>query len=155
MHGEVSLETLEEWVSSPIPSLNYLAFHTAFAHPDDVPGLDKGRRSEICIGFFEAALSGSYGDSVPEGPYVLAHTLRGWLRRLADSPNAADTAAIAGIMAMLERLARDGSDATRDVITLGLLEHVSEDQDTRNLFQHWTTDPVLAPLYREAIRLGS
>ncbi len=155
MHGEVSLETLEQWVSSSTPSLNYLAFHTAFVHPDDVTGLDERRRLEICIGFFEAALSGNYGDTLPEGPYVLAHTLLGWLRRLARSANAADVAAIAGIMAMLERLVRNGSDATRDVIVLGLLEHAFEDQVTRKLFWHWTTDPVLAPLYEEAIRLGA
>src|SRR5947209_4199778 len=128
--GEAPFATLREWAQSTDPSLHYLAFHTAFAHPDTVPGLDERGRLEICIAFLEAALAGAYAETLPDGPYVFAHTALGWLRQLARSDRASDARALKALLAMLERLARSGDPATRDVVILGVLEHAFEDQRT-------------------------
>ncbi len=153
--GRVSVATLREWSRSDDPSLNHLAFHTAFAHPGTVAGLEEDERLDICLTFLEAALSGRYGDAIPDGPYVLAHTVQAWIRRLRASDAPADRAALERVVAMLERVARAGDDAARDVIVLGILEHVVDDDDLRGVFDGWTHDPVLSPLYREAERLAS
>jgi len=151
----IPLETLLEWTRSDDPLLHHLAFHTAFAHPETVIGLSEEQRLAICLGFLEVALSGRYGESIPDGPYVLAHTVLAWLRRLSESDGPADRAAIDAIVSLLERLARKGDEATRDVIVLGVLEHALEDDRTRELFESWGTDPELAPLYEEAVRLST
>ena len=153
--GQIPLATLKEWAESADPSLHYLAFHTAFAHPDTVPGLDERRRLEICIGFLQAALAGAYGETLPDGPYVFAHTVLSWLRQLARSDQTGDGPALAALLAMLERLARNGDGATREVIVLGVLEHAFEAPQTKDLFRGWKDDPTLAPLYREAVRLST
>jgi hypothetical protein len=149
----IPLETLLEWTRSDDPLLHHLAFHTAFAHPETVIGLTEEQRLEICLAFLEDALSSRYGESIPDGPYVLAPTVLAWLRRLSESDAAVDRAAIDAIVSLLERLAREGDDATRDVIVLGVLEHALEDDATRELFANWAADPELAPLYEEALRL--
>lgn len=136
----IPLQTLHEWTESDDPLLHHLAFHTAFAHPETVDGLTEDERLEICLRFLEAALSGRYGESIPDGPYVLAHTVLGWLRRLTESDTPSDRAAVAAILSMLERLARSGDPATQDVIVLGILEHAFEDEATRELFESWESD---------------
>ena len=151
----VPLDTLKEWAESTDPSLHYLAFHTAFAHPDTVQGLDERRRLAICIGFLEAALAGAYADTLPDGPYVFAHTVLSWLRQLARTDQPRDARALRAVLEMLERLARSGDPATREVIILGVLEHALEEPRTAELFRHWNDDPILEPLYREALRLSS
>jgi hypothetical protein len=153
--SSVPLPTLREWARSDDPLLNHLAFHTALDHPETVPGLNEDERLEICLGFLEPALAGRYGDSIPEGPYVLAHTVQGWLRRLVDADGPADRAAVTRILDLLEGVARTGDDAARDVIVLGVLEHVFEDDRLRALFASWEHDPELAPLYEEAERLSA
>lgn len=152
--GGVTLETLREWVQSDDPLLNELAFHTAFAHPHTVPGLDEDERLRICLTFLEAALSGRYGGSISDGPYVLAHTVQAWIRGLSASDRPADRAALEEVLAMIERVARTGDDHARDVIVLGILEHVFEDEELRALFADWEQDAQLAPLYEEAERLS-
>jgi hypothetical protein len=153
--GRVPLATLREWSESPDPLLRHLAFHTAFAHPGDVPGLSDDERLKICLDFLEAGLAGTFGDSIPDGPYVLAHTTLGWLRQLLASGTPTDLAAASTVVSMLERVARAGPPAARDVIVLGVLEHAFEEPQTRAAFAGWADDPELGPLYREAVRLTS
>lgn len=151
----IPLETLREWAASPDPLLNHLAFHTAFSHPGDVSGLDEEERLEICLRFLEAALAGRYGERIPDGPYVLAQTTLGWLRQLRSDERPESRAALDRILAMLERLARDGDDETREVVLLGVLEHAFEDEQTRALFAGWAQSPGLEGLYDEASRLAA
>jgi hypothetical protein len=152
--GQVPLATLREWAQSDDPLLNQLAFHTAFTHPETVSGLSEDERLEISLTFLEAALSGRYGDRITDGPYVLAHTVQAWLRRLSARDGSEDRAATAEIVSMLERLARTGDAAARDVLVLGILEHALDEDALRPLFAHWARDPELAPLYEEAERLS-
>jgi hypothetical protein len=153
-HGKVSLAQLEEWASAADPQLRYLSFHTAFAHPEDVPGLSGARRIELCVEFLEAALAGVFGSALPDGPYVWGHTVLGWLNKLSISKDSNAGRAKAAILAMLERLARRNDPATRDVVLLGVLEHAFDDAQLRTLFDEWASDPDLAPLHREAARLS-
>lgn len=141
---------MREWAASGDPRLHYLAFHTAFAHANEVHGLGEQERLDICLAFLEAALSGRYGDDVPDGRYSLAHTTLAWLRQLARD----DRKALDALLAMIERVARDGDASTRDVIVLGILEHAFEDDATRALFAAWAHDADLETLYEEAARLA-
>ncbi len=154
-HEPVPLETLREWRASSDPLLHHLAFHMAFSHPERVSELCEEERLEICLQFLEAGLSGRYGDRIPDGPYTLGHTTLAWLRALSESGGPADRVALAAVLSMLERLARDGDAATRDVIVLGVVEHAFEEEKTRALFAGWASDPTLAPLYEEAARLSA
>jgi hypothetical protein len=153
--GRVPLATLREWSESADPLLRHLAFHTAFSHPEDVPGLTDEERLGICLDYLEAGLAATFGDSIPDGPYVLAHTTVGWLSQLIASGSPSDRAAASAIVSMLERVARAGTPATRDVIVLGALEHAFEDPELRALFAGWADDPELGPLYREGAQLAS
>ena len=153
--GKVPLQTLRDWAQSTDPVLNQLAFHTAFEHPSDVDDLGARERLEICLRFLERALAREYGDSIPDGPYVLAHTTLGWLRQLAASGDRAARDELDAIIAMLERVARRGDAATRDVIVLGILEHALAEPGTGALFRQWADDPELAPLYHEAESLAT
>jgi hypothetical protein len=151
----IALQTLRGWIQSDDPLLHNLAFHTAYAHPETVNGLNEEERLKISLRFLEHALAGRYGDSIPDGPYVTAHTVLDWLSRLTESEDPSNRTALTAILAMLERLARSSDDATRDVIVLGVLEHAFEHPRLRALFEQWADDPHLAPLYKEAVRLSS
>jgi hypothetical protein len=150
----VPLETLRSWAESGDPLLNDLAFHTAFAHADTVPGLEERERLEIVLRFLEQALTGRK-EGLPEGPYVYAHSVLGWLQSLAGSDDPADRETLGAVVGMLERIAREGDAATRDVVLLGTLEHAFEQDATRALFDHWADDPDLRPLYEEARQLNA
>ena len=151
----VPLQALREWIESDDPLLHRLAFHTAYSHPRTVSGLSDDERLEVCLRFLGAGLSGRYGESIPEGPFVLAHTVLGWLRSLTESGNPSHRAEVAPILRMLEHLARRDETATREVILLGILEHAFECDLTRALFETWADDSQLAPLYQEAVRLSA
>jgi len=153
--GRVPLSKLREWAGSDDPLLRNLAFHTAYEHPATVDGLAPPERESICLRFLEDGLAGRFGNSIPDGPYVLAHTLAAWLRSETASSDPAPRATVAAIVSMLERLARAGDAATREVILLGLLEHVVDEDATREPFEGWRDDPELGPLLAEAERLGS
>lgn len=150
----MSLALLREWFESPDPQLAYLGFHTAFFHPDTVAGLAEPERLERCLAFLAAGLAGRYRDAIPDGPYVLGHTVAGWLRTLAAADAPADRSAARAVESMLARTAREGDASTRDVIVLGVLEHVLGDPAVAPLFAHWAGDPALAPLYREGAALA-
>jgi hypothetical protein len=153
--SHIPLATFRGWVESDDPMLHHLAFHTAFAHPETVEDLTEEERLAFCLRFLETGLSGRYGESIPDGPYVLGHTVLGWLLRLRESDQPQDRSAIARILSMLETLARTGDESTRDVIVLGILEHALEHEAMRGLFESWAVDPALAPLYEEAVRLST
>ncbi|MEE6179651.1 hypothetical protein [Mycobacterium sp. 050134] len=153
-HGPVPLTRLEEWASAADPQLRYLAFHTVYVHPGDVPGLSGARRIELCIEFLEEALAGTFGSALPDGPYVWAHTVLGWLNQLSTSKDPNADPAKAAILAMLQRLARSDDQRTREVVLLGVLEHAFDDSELRALFDGWASDPELATLHREALRLS-
>jgi hypothetical protein len=150
----VPLQTLREWIRSDDPLLHYLAFHTAYSHPDTVSGLSDEERLDICLLFLEAGISGRYGEAIPDGPYVLAHTVLGWLRVLTESDNPFSQTEARAILRMIECVARRGDPATREVLLLGILEHAFQSQATRALFDEWLADPQLARLYQEAVDLS-
>lgn len=145
---------MREWAASGDPRLHYLAFHTAFSHADEVSGLGEKERLDICVTFLDAALSGRYGDDVPDGRYSLAHTTLSWLRQLAGTDGGDGRSALDTVLAMIERVARNGDASTRDVILLGILEHAFEDEATRALFAAWADDADLRPMHEEAVRLA-
>lgn len=155
MTAHIPVETLREWMASDDPLLHHLAFHTAFGHPETVDGLEEDERLDLLLHFLDEGLSGRYGESIPDGPYVLGHTVLGWLQQLTASDDPGARNALARVMQLLERLARQGDPATRDVLVLGILEHAFADDRTRALFEPWASDPELSALYDEARRLSA
>ena len=153
--GRLNAKTLREWLDSEDPLLHHLAFHTALTHPETVADLTGPERIELLTRFLRDGLTGRYGDAIPDGPYVLAHTVQSLLRQLSESEDRGDRDAADAIVAMLGDVARNGDEAARDVIVLGVLEHAIEHPPTWALFDAWDDAPDLAPLRDEAVRLST
>ncbi len=147
-------QTARSWMESDDPGLHHAAFHTLLEHPEQVADMPTGERIALVNRFLEGALQGRYSTHLADGPFVFGHTAAGWLRTLARSQDPAERKGAADVVRMLERVAGSGGDQAREVLLLGVLEHVLNDPALRDLLGSWREDPSLAPLFEEGLKLA-
>ncbi len=64
-------------------------------------------------------------------------------------------ASLRGVAIELERIYRQGDDATQTRVLCGVLEHAFEDPGVRRYFATWMRDPELRDAYRAALEWGT
>ena len=146
--------TVRSWMESDNPGLHHAAFHTLLEHPEQVPDMTGGERISLVDRFLEGALQGRYSTHLADGPFVFGHTAAAWLKTLTRSQAAADREGAHDVVRMLERVVKSGDPNAREVVLLGVLEHVLADPEMRGLFGSWREDDVLAPVYEEGLKLA-
>lgn len=125
--------------------LRHAGFHLLLSHPA-VCDVSEEKRRAFLLEYFEDGFLGRHRGPREEGPYALGHIFSAWLR---DAWPESDVAAEQA-KEMLARVIRTGAHQSREIVLLGVLEHLFEEEAFLSLFEDWKDDPALSSTYEEA-----
>jgi len=149
--GHLPRERFERWAQSENPDILESAIDAvAVANERIVPPVDELGYFELLLQALRVSLT-RREDASTLSPYLLGGD---FLSFLDDAKKHLGPSGFAQVASRLERelrgLAHELSPLGKRALVDGLLEHLLERDDLRSVFEPWSAEPGLAPLYLEA-----
>ena len=148
-------EKVRHWMNLPDLNVQALVFDLLFEYPERLEGsIDEEETTAFFLKYLGQCLRDPVDGKYAHGRHMAGHSLRAWFQRLwKRRPNTEHHLIL--IRDMLSQLCREGSEATRDAVTISVLEHLFVNADVVTFFQSWKHDPRLTGIYTESISLAS
>jgi hypothetical protein len=120
------------------------------------PGLSRAEYGDLVLSVFRAAVEGRSlkKTSYAQSPYEIGHTFASWASDAVS--NASLEPQVSEVLArtkeVLAALYRGGDESQRRCVVDGVLEHLFENKEIRQLFASWQLQSDLLPAFEEAAK---
>jgi hypothetical protein len=114
------------------------------------PPLDFEDYYRFGVPYLERCIEENPNGKWSESRYIAGYDLVKWIVTFWNDATVSRTK-LAEIKHRLAELYKRGDAGVRDAVLNAVLEHLFENSQLADFFKDWLTDPILAPVYRDAL----